>query len=1163
MFDRRLFAMAPGVRPYVLASVALQWVALLANIAFVFAIALTVQGLLEGDISPAWPLVVVGVGAVAVALRVTCLTLSQKAGVKAAAIAKRETRTRVYAKLACLGPAYTESVSTAEALQVCVEGAEQLEGYFGSYAPQLLYALVAPLTLFACLAPLCLPAAAVLLACVPLIPLSIVAVQRVAKRVMGDYWETYTDLGATFLDNLQGLATLKIFQADENRHELMNAEAERFRRATMRLLAMQLNSVTVMDLFAFGGAAVGIIVTALLFAQGAIAFWVAFAIVFLAAEFFLPLRALGSYFHTAMGGMAVAEKMYRILDAPEPDHGQLEVPEHDVAINAHDLSYAYDGSRKVLDDVEFSAPAGSFTAIVGESGSGKSTLAGVLSGCLRGYEGAVSIGDVSLHEAAAKSLSAVMTVVPHASYLFEGTVRSNLLMACPQADDAQLDDALHRAHAAGFVEEMGGLDARILEGGSNLSGGQRQRIAFARALLHDTPVYLFDEATSNVDAESEGMLFDVIHALARDKTVIVISHRLASVCDADEIYVMKEGRVAEHGTHDALLARGGAYAALWNQQAALEALVDDAVPANGAGIEEAADVLPACSMPTAMHAPAADDVDCERRRSHFSVMRGMLGLVRPLAGWMVLAVVLGVAGFAAAIFLTVFGMCALVDVAGQPQGVGFAAALVLVAVCGVVRGPLRYGEQMCNHYLAFKLLALVRDHVFGALRRLAPARLEGRQKGDLVSLVTGDIELLEVFYAHTLSPVLIAAIVSVGMVVFMACLSPWLAVVAAIAYMVVGVLMPLVGSHASGNAGHGLRAGIARLNAFVLDSLRGLRETLQFGASAQRARELSERIGAQEDLERVQKGRTALFTSAVNGVVFAFDVIAIVAAGTLVGSGQLSGGAALVAIAAFMSSFGPVIAVANLGTTLQQTLASGARVLDLLDEQPQTHDVVDGTSPDTFTGATARHVDFSYGRVPVLQDVSLSVEPGSIVQVAGRSGSGKSTLFKLFLRFWDPSSGTIELSGHDVREVLTTSLRDMESCMTQDTHLFAGTLAENVLLARSDATAAELAEACRKAALDEVLDRLPRGLDTQVGELGDALSGGERQRIGLARMFLHDAPFMLLDEPTSNLDSLNEAVVLRAILEERGQRTVLLVSHRASTAAIADKVITVECGRVS
>lgn len=1152
MFSKRLAGMVPEARKYVAASVALQWVALAANIALMLLMGAFVQSLVEGGDVAASRANLVMAAAAAIVVRVCCLTLSQRMGQAAAAAAKRTVRKLVYDKLVRLGPSYSERVSTSEAVQVSVEGTEQLESYFGSYLPQLFYSVLAPLTLFACLAPLCFPAAVALLACVPLIPASIVAVQKIAKRAMGSYWDAYTDLGATFLENLQGLTTLKIYRVDADRHEAMNREAETFRQATMRLLRMQLNSVTVMDVFAYGGAAVGIVMALWQFSLGQAPFFAAFAVIFLAAEFFIPLRTLGSFFHTAMNGMAAADKMFAILDAPEPKRGSRVIEADRISFACRGVGYSYDGERTVLSDVDFDAAAGSFTGIVGESGSGKSTLAGILSGRNAGFAGSVEVGGVPIQEASRASLASTVTVVPFSSYLFKGSVRSNLLLADPQASDEELWEALRRCRAEGFVEQAGGLDAAIAEEGGNLSG-----------------------ATSNVDAESERAIVEVVHELARTKTVVVISHRLAAVAGADRIYVLEDGRVAEAETHGELLEHGGPYARLWSRQAELERFsaaveaddpedrLTEAPSAVSGGSARAAAEPARCPDCPAHGRRGEEPAPVEpTRRSHLSVMLRLVGLVRPLAPWMALAVVLGVLGFGAAIFLTVFGVYALVDLAGFPQTVGYGAALALVAVCGVARGPLRYGEQLCNHYLAFKLLALVRDRVFAALRRLAPAKLEGRDKGDLVSLVTGDIELLEVFYAHTLSPAIIAFVVSAGMTAFVATISPALGLLALASYLLVGVAVPYASSKASGMGGRELREGLGGMNAFVLDSLRGLRETLQFGRAAERSRELDERMDELARAEARLKGRGALAMSLTNGLVLALDVAMVLASGALCLSGAIAPDGALVATAALMSSFGPVIAVANLGSTLQQTLASGGRVLELLDERPQTEEVDDGVDLGTFSGAAVRRVDFSYGGYPVLDDVSLRIEPGSVVHLSGRSGSGKSTLCKLLMRFWDATRGVVEVSGTDVRRANTASLRETQGYMTQETHLFAGTIGENILLAKPSASPEELAEACRKAALSGLIERLPRGLDTPVGELGETLSGGERQRIGLARVFLHDAPFVLLDEPTSNLDSLNEAAVLRALSEGRGDKTVVLVSHRASTAAIADVEYTVDRGRL-
>ena len=1158
--------MVPTAMRYILANVVFQWVSLIANIAMMVTIGLFIYDTLAATPGGVTLGTVLLVAAAAIAVRAICTTAAQSMSCKAASIAKKTMRQAVYDKLTRLGPAYAEKVPTSEAVQMSVEGAEQLEVYFGSYLPQLFYAIVAPITLFCFLAPWSLPAAIVLFVCVPLIPVSIMAIQRIAKRVVRSYWGKYADLGGTFLENLQGLTTLKIYRADGARHKRMNEEAEGFRQATMKLLSMQLNSINVMDLLAYGGAAVGIVVVLFQFAGQAASLAAAFVIVFLSAEFFIPMRTLGSFFHTAMNGIAAAEKMFDLIDAPEPERGSERIDPANCSIECRGLTYSYDGVRTVLRDVDFDAGQNRFTAIVGESGSGKSTLAGILSGRNAAYAGSVTIGGTDALEISRESLMRSLVTVSFSSYLFKGSVKSNLLMGKPTASDDELWHALDRCRLGDFVRSAGGLDMPLAEQAANLSGGQRQRLAMARALLHDADIYVFDEATSNIDAESEAALIETIGELARTKTVIMISHRLAAIKGADRIYAMADGRIAEAGTHGELLANDSVYAQLWNQQAKLEAYA----------AREHAEAAPSAAVP--MDAADASRVGGqgadgptdaggistapEKRRSNLSIMLRLIALVGPLLPYMVLAIVFGVAGFLAAIFLTTFGAYGIVDAAGMPAGIGFTAACVLVAVCGIVRGPLRYGEQLCNHFIAFKLLALIRDKVFGALRRLAPAKLEGRDKGNLISLLTSDIELLEVFYAHTISPIAIAIIVSLIMTVFIGTFSLPLALLALGAYLVIGLAVPLVASRMAGKGGRAFRDQVGDMNTFVLDSLRGLRETLQYGREKKRSVELEERTDGLATVEAVLKRRTGRFMALTGALVLAFDVLMVALAFGLYAAGEVGFPGALLCSMAFMSSFGPVIAVANLGSTLQQTFASGARVLDVLDENPEVEDVADGADI-AFSGARANGVGFSYGSEPILDDVSLEIRPGTVVNIAGRSGSGKSTFLKLLMRFWDVTSGSIALSGIDVRSVNTESLRENESYMTQETHLFAGTVRENIALVKPRASDAELDEACRKAAILDLIERLPQGFDTPVGELGDTLSGGERQRIGLARVFLYDAPFVLLDEPTSNLDSLNEASVLSALEASKADKTIVLVSHRASTCMFADATYSVESGRVS
>lgn len=558
---------------------------------------------------------------------------------------------------------------------------------------------------------------------------------------------------------------------------------------------------------------------------------------------------------------------------------------------------------------------------------------------------------------------------------------------------------------------------------------------------------------------------------------------------------------------------------------------------------------------------------CKRGgRTPLGVMARLSVLVAPLSGFMALAVTLGLLGNLAATAVTALGGVAVVGALGLPAGIvlpGATAALVAMAVCALVRGALRYGEQMCNHYIAFRVLALVRDRVFGALRRLAPAKLATRRRGDLVSLVTSDVELLEVFYAHTISPVAIASLFALVMLAFLALVHPALALVAAASYAVVGVAMPLLASRLSGTCGGRFRAAAGELGGYVLDSLRGLDEIQQYGAGEERLREMTRLDDALAADERGLKDAAGWASGATGAAIVLADVALLATGAWLCAAGALSAGDAVVAQLAFMGSFGPFVALSGLGSTLQQTIAAGGRVLDVLDETPACAEVTGRAPLGEVDGMSVRDVSFSYDEGLVLDDVSLEVPCGSVVGVCGRSGSGKSTLLRLMMRFWDVSSGSVEVSGRDVREVNGCDLREAQALVAQDTDVFHDTIRNNVLVGRPDATDEEVEAACRMAALDDFVRGLPHGYDTMVGELGETLSGGERQRLGLARAFLHDAPVMLLDEPTSNLDSLNEGVILRALREGCRDRAVVLVSHRPSTMCVADRVVSCERGRVS
>lgn len=570
MINKRLIGTVAESKKYIAGNVILQWCSLTANIALMLSISRMLAELFRGSASVQLFTVTGIVVILALAVRFFCSIGAAKMGYFSSKAVKKSLREKIYQKLLRLGSSYNEQVKTSEVVQVAVEGVDQLETYFGAYLPQFFYAMLAPLTLFIVLCFVNVAAAVVLLICVPLIPVAIAAVQTWAKKLLSKYWGQYTELGDTFLENLQGLTTLKIYQADAFKQQEMNEQAEKFRKITMKVLTMQLNSITIMDLIAYGGAALGVIMAVTQYQSGGVSLEGCLLIILLAADFFIPMRQLGSFFHIAMNGMAASDKIFRLLDLEETKPEITESFPSGHTIRCSGLSFSYEPDREILHSVDLTFPQGSFTALVGESGCGKSTLASILMGRNKGYTGSVSVGGVPLYSIQEESLLRNITYISHQSYLFKGTVRENLLMGKPGASDEELWAVLSRVNLAEFLKAEQGLDTRLLEKASNLSGGQCQRLALARALLHDSPVYIFDEATSNIDVESENDIMREIHELAKSKTVILVSHRLANVVGADHIYVLDHGIVAESGSHEELLAHHGLYERLWSAQQTLE-----------------------------------------------------------------------------------------------------------------------------------------------------------------------------------------------------------------------------------------------------------------------------------------------------------------------------------------------------------------------------------------------------------------------------------------------------------------------------------------------------------------------------------------------------------------------------------------------------------------
>lgn len=1322
VFDKRLFSLTPGIGKLVAAKVVALWLSLLADVLFAFMMANLLVSVLQCAIWTAQGLdVVMPTTNLLLALLVlltVCvvkyLTSRSAAsfGTEAAERVKLALRERLYRKMLALGPSYSSRVRTSDVVQSAGEGIDQIQSFFELFLPQLFYAVLAPVTLFAVLMPVNIPAAVVLLVCAPLIVLVVGVVAMSAARAFKRYWGKYTDMGAAFLDNMQGLETLKAFDADERAAADMDEKAETFRVMTMQVLQIQLRSLTAMDAVAYGGTAAGIGVAVWQFLVGGVDMAGAMIVVFLSASFFLPLRQLGSYFHVAMNGMTSTKRIFALLDAPEPERGDAGLPGdgRDLAVTFNAVAYRYadtvaasdsivdgsvaaDGSVNAdsdtsqtsvdiansadvdsdasaasvtpvaLADVSFTARPGTLTAIVGESGSGKSTTAALLAGTLAGYEGSITLSagaaingaapdpaelgaidlqSVELRDLSADAMTSAVSLVSSRSHLFAGTLRENLLMAAPQADDDELWAALELTHIADFVREQpGGLDMPIAPDAANLSGGQRQRLAIARALLRNTPIYVFDEATSSVDAESEAVILDTIRELAQSATVIMITHRMANAVTADQVVVFDHGRVAETGTHAALMARGGVYADLFRAQQVIEHVGHRSIagasvasaeigpvgvigtPASesvtGSALEHPcgeAEPAPSPSGVTSGKADAADGTG--------ALIRRLLHEVGPLRPTMIAACAFGTLGHLAATFLPVFGVIALFATLEEPVwGVSMTAGFAAMAVCAVIRGLMRYAEQYMNHNVAFKLLALFRSKAFAAMRRLAPAKLDGRGKGDLIALITTDVELLEIFFAHTISPVVIAIVTTVAFAVALAFLNPWFVPLLIVMHLLVGVALPRLFATGVRYLGPNIRRDAASLDDTMLDDMRGLDEIIRFGAGERRLGSILEQS---RELWH-QRVKLSLNNGRFGGIGGVMVVLATALAGALAlvlawyGLADVDGvGELFAAVVLIASSFGPTLALSALPANLTQTFASARRLFALMDEVPAVEET--GTSTPAYSGMALEHVSFAYpdqktghGSNPnadldqgangttrhavadqatgVFTDLSLEIPVHGILGVQGPSGRGKSTMLKLLMRYWDPQAGLVTMSGEDLRTVEAHHRRRVQTLLSQETYLFDGTIRENLLMALGDRTAddggeagdAMLRGALAKASALQLVESLPDGLDTQVGELGGRLSEGERQRIGLARVFLRHADLVLLDEPTSRLDAFNEAVILQSINElaseprggdgvggigsgdfgngkggpdSAGQGVaIVLVSHRDSTMRVADTVVRV------
>ncbi|OUM64408.1 hypothetical protein PIROE2DRAFT_8796 [Piromyces sp. E2] len=1255
MFNKRLLVEFKETRGYMAAIVLVQWIMLGVNVVITGATAKLLGNLFNNQSTGVNIYYYIIVIVVSVILRSILTRVNGTFSYYAASNVKSKMRSLIYQKLVRIGMDYKDCCPSSEVVQLSTEGVEHLDIYFGKYIPQFFYSMLAPITLFIVVSFIYFKAAIILLICVPLIPISIAVVQTFAKKLLDKYWGIYTDLSDTFLENLQGLTTTKIYNADEFYAKKMHKDSEKFRNVTMHVLIMQLNSVSIMDIVAYGGSAIGILLSVVGFLKGHISISQCYFIIMISAEFFLPMRLLGSYFHIAMNGNSTADRIFKMLDIPErTDNNGIDssddnerngienysskvetiTGENDTAIEFNKVSFSYkDSDKKALFNISLTIPKHSIVALVGKSGCGKSTIASLIMGEHLTYDGEIQIDGHNRRCIEEKACMQHITRIVHDNFLFAGTLFDNLLMGFPKEIRDSIDttnqesrdnlsekmyQALREVRIYSFVMASGGLSMKIEANASNLSGGQKQRIALARAILQDSDVYIFDEATSNIDVESEKKIMQAIYNLAKNKTILIISHRLANVVNADKILMMEEGQIVQQGTHEELMAQTNSpYHQLYQRQQELEQYTKlENFEFNNRELldEEEYDEevnLPPSSSSSSSATPHLNFTTSGkskklhvRHRSNLNIMLGLTKLVKPLTGWMLLAIFLGCLGHFSAIFITIlggYGMKSVIEDKVYHKEETTSLTLIFILLCGlaIVRGFLRYGEQACNHYIAFRILADIRDVIFDALRRLAPAKLEGKGKGHFISMITSDTELLEVFYAHTISPIMIAIITSAVMICYIGRDHWLLALIAFCCYVIVGVVIPLINSRLGGDVGLSFREGVADLNTVVLDNLRGMREILQYRYQKEREVVTASENNNLRKLEKRLKVLESRQAYISNSAIILGGAVSVIVVSALVKAGKITFESGLLSIIALMSSFGPTIAISALSNDLNQTLACGERVMDLLEEEPLVPDNKQGkamtpghihfnhvsfsypktlSSPTTTTDDSKKELLFiktiqSNGKESdnveevvvekeeeeeeeeeerILHDYSNEFEKGKITGIIGKSGCGKSTLLKLLMRFYDIQEGSILYEETPIHEINSHDLRQAIAYVTQETYLFHDTIANNIKLAKLDATQAEIENACRMAAIHDFIRKLPKGYDTKLAELGDSLSGGERQRLGMARAFLSGANIFLLDEPTSNLDSLNEAILLKSLKEQTKNKTIILVSHRPSTMAITD-----------
>lgn len=1064
-------------------------------------------------------------------------------------------RRKVYDKLASLGPAYVGRERSGAITLALTDAVDRLEVYFGQYLPQLAVSLLAPLLIFAFVAWIDLPVALVMLVFALLAVFAPALWHSSNERSARRRQEAYSSFAAEFLDSLQGLATLKAFGQSKARGDTLEVKAREVFRSTMWVLSGNVLARGITDSSIACGAAAALGLGAWRVTEGQLELTSLLVIMMLGVEVFRPMRELRNVLHEGMVGLSAAKGIYRVLDGkPDVEDAVASgTAPLEASIAFEDVGFHYPGApRTVHDGLSFAVKPGERIGLVGPSGCGKSSVVRLLLRFFDPTEGRILLGGKSLDALSFEQIRSMISVVNQDTFLFHGTVEENIRMGRPEADHASVVSAAQAANIHDFIEGLPeGYQTVIGERGIKLSGGQRQRMAIARALLRDTPILILDEALSAVDAENEAVIQDALNRLMKGRTTLVLAHRLSSVIDCDRILVLNDGNVAEEGPHSVLMKAGGLYAGLMAEQAREAEAADAAEPvvrdaAAKPAVESLADVPGG-----AMQAPTEGIIKAEGL-TWTQVVTELMKVIMPWKGKLVLTFLFGVLrvlGFIGVGVLSAFVVLAL------KNGTDFTPYLWGLAVVAPLSGVLHWLESWLAHDMAFRLLAEMRIDTFRKLDALAPAYLVRRRTGDLMTLVTHDIELVEYFFAHTVAPAFVAILVPAGVLVWLGMENPVLAFTL-LPFLVAVGLSPFLMRGRVDTLGSEAREASGELGAFAVDSVQGLGEIVAFQQETSRGDKL-DALGQRHIDLRLPFFRELTAQQSLLEALTGLGGLAVVVTGAwLTASGVIQVAVLPLLTILAMAAFLPVSEIAQIGRQLADTLGSTRRVYALNNEPVPVTDGPGGPDQSGPVSITLEDVDFRYPGQSrrAIRDFSLTIPAGKTVALVGTSGAGKTTLAQMLMRFWDPDSGRVLMDGADLKDYKLDDLRGRIALVAQDTYLFNDTLRANIMLARPDASEADLEAAVRHASLGDLVEMLPDGLDTKVGERGTSLSGGQRQRVAIARAFLKDAPVLILDEATSHLDAVNERAVREALDRLQSDRTTIVIAHRLSTIRSADMI---------